>query len=160
MMSSPPDHARLREQLAAAGQEHIYTFYHTLATAERDRLDAQVASLDWSLIQELVETLVKRPRPCVRPGTLEPAPYFSHHPADRETEEKYRLARRRGEELLRQGKVAAFVVAGGQGTRLGCPGPKGTLRSRRCAESRFSNASLNSFGRGNHAAAAPRLFTL
>ena len=127
MMSSPPDHARLREQLAAAGQEHIYTFYHTLATAERDRLDAQVASLDWSLIQELVETLVKRPRPCVRPGTLEPAPYFPHHPADRETEEKYRLARRRGEELLRQGKVAAFVVAGGQGTRLGCPGPKGTL---------------------------------
>src|SRR5690606_24087972 len=31
-----------------------------------------------------------------------------------------------GEEALRAGRVAAFVVAGGQGTRLGYDGPKGT----------------------------------
>lgn len=31
-----------------------------------------------------------------------------------------------GERLLRSGKVAAFTVAGGQGTRLGWRGPKGT----------------------------------
>jgi UDP-N-acetylglucosamine/UDP-N-acetylgalactosamine diphosphorylase len=32
-----------------------------------------------------------------------------------------------GTAALRQGRVAAFTVAGGQGTRLGYPGPKGTF---------------------------------
>ena len=32
-----------------------------------------------------------------------------------------------GEEMLASGKVAAFTVAGGQGTRLGHNGPKGTF---------------------------------
>jgi UDP-N-acetylglucosamine/UDP-N-acetylgalactosamine diphosphorylase len=32
-----------------------------------------------------------------------------------------------GQELLRSGKVAAFTVAGGQGTRLGFDGPKGAV---------------------------------
>ena len=32
-----------------------------------------------------------------------------------------------GEELISNNRVAAFTVAGGQGTRLGHNGPKGTL---------------------------------
>jgi UDP-N-acetylglucosamine/UDP-N-acetylgalactosamine diphosphorylase len=36
-------------------------------------------------------------------------------------------AREAGAALLRAGRVAALVVAGGQGTRLGHPGPKGSL---------------------------------
>lgn len=36
-------------------------------------------------------------------------------------------AAQRGRELLSAGKVAAFTVAGGQGTRLGYDGPKGTV---------------------------------
>src|SRR5690606_26193925 len=41
--------------------------------------------------------------------------------------EQWETARKRGEEVLRQGKVAAFTVAGGQGTRLGYDAPKGTF---------------------------------
>jgi UDP-N-acetylglucosamine/UDP-N-acetylgalactosamine diphosphorylase len=37
----------------------------------------------------------------------------------------YQDAKNKGQELLRAGKVAAFLVAGGQGTRLGYDGPKG-----------------------------------
>jgi UDP-N-acetylglucosamine/UDP-N-acetylgalactosamine diphosphorylase len=39
----------------------------------------------------------------------------------------YEKGREQGEQLLRAGRVAAFTVAGGQGTRLGFDGPKGAL---------------------------------
>ena len=45
--------------------------------------------------------------------------------ADAGREALYESACRRGHELLAAGKVGAFVVAGGQGTRLGHDGPKG-----------------------------------
>ena len=52
--------------------------------------------------------------------TIEPAQVVARHP---EGEEGFREA---GEALIREGGVAAFTVAGGQGTRLGWNGPKGT----------------------------------
>ena len=49
------------------------------------------------------------------------------NPENSEQEDLYRQAFEHGEALVRAGKVASFTVAGGQGTRLGYDGPKGTL---------------------------------
>ena len=126
-MSGHTDHTKLAQRLAKFGQQQVYTFYEKLTPSQKDELDRQVASIDWALVQTLVETVVEHPQPFAVPANVEPAPYFPHVPTDLAMGEKYRLARQRGEELLRQGKVAAFVVAGGQGTRLGWEGPKGTF---------------------------------
>jgi len=120
------DHKALAAKLASLGQQHVYAFYEGLTAAQRAALDAQVAGLDWELIDKLVHTVVKNREPFKLTGTVLPAPYYANQPKDQAAAEKYAKAFARGEELLRQGKVAAFVVAGGQGTRLGWEAPKGT----------------------------------
>ena len=60
------------------------------------------------------------------PANLQPAPWYAHTPADAD-KPRYAQARTHGETLIAEGKVAAFTVAGGQGTRLGWDGPKGTF---------------------------------
>jgi len=54
-------------------------------------------------------------------------PEYINLPRTVDDELERECARRRGERLLREGKVAALVVAGGQGTRLGFDGPKGSF---------------------------------
>jgi len=55
-------------------------------------------------------------------GELSPMPF--HLASDDPRREMWMLA---GEEILRHGQAAAFLVAGGQGSRLGFDGPKGAF---------------------------------
>jgi UDP-N-acetylglucosamine/UDP-N-acetylgalactosamine diphosphorylase len=59
------------------------------------------------------------------PADLAPAPYYA---CGEDAAPPYDAGeyRKKGEALIRAGKVAAFTVAGGQGTRLGWNGPKGS----------------------------------
>ena len=126
-MSQHPDHNALVQELTAHGQGHLFTFYDQLNPTEKSHLDRQVASMDWPLLAELIKTVVLNPV-CVKlPDHIEPAPYFEHVPQDTAAREKYRQAQALGENLLKNNQVAAFVVAGGQGSRLGWDGPKGTF---------------------------------
>jgi len=116
----------LAAKLAAIGQAHVLKFANDLSPDQLARFEQQLASLDWPLIDHLVKTIVKSPEKFELKGDVKPAPYYENKPADTATKEKLCKAFGRGEELLCQGKIAAFVVAGGQGTRLGWDGPKGT----------------------------------
>src|SRR5690606_6060818 len=78
-------------------------------------------------VGNLVRTHLRREAPVgVDFAALRPAPYEAL-PERPEEQARWEAARKRGEEALRAGKVAAFTVAGGQGTRLGYDGPKGTF---------------------------------
>lgn len=74
---------------------------------------------------DLIHKLLKEENLFVSPGgKIEPAPVIPvSYRQSMESEE----VKRHGEKLLSQGKVAALVVAGGQGSRLGISGPKGAL---------------------------------
>ena len=126
-MLQHPDHNALVQQLAAIGQGHLFAFYDQLTAPEKAELDRQIASMDWPLLAELIRTVVLNPEPLKLPENIEPAPFFEHTPSDAATREKYRHAQAIGEQLIKNNQVAAFVVAGGQGSRLGWDGPKGTF---------------------------------
>jgi UDP-N-acetylglucosamine/UDP-N-acetylgalactosamine diphosphorylase len=111
----------------AAGQGHVFAFWDSLSVSERSGLLAQAAEVDLAEIGRLNRTLVfKAAGGGASLDGLAPAPVIRlpEHGGDAA---QWAAARARGEEALRAGRVAAFTVAGGQGTRLGYDGPKGTF---------------------------------
>jgi UDP-N-acetylglucosamine/UDP-N-acetylgalactosamine diphosphorylase len=120
------DEQAVRRRVADAGQEHVFRFWNELPEEGRWRLLAQLAEVDFDELADLVEEHVTHPRPHALPADLEPAPYIPLPSTPDAHACRTRMVER-GEDLLRAGKVAAFVVAGGQGTRLGYDGPKGAF---------------------------------
>jgi UDP-N-acetylglucosamine/UDP-N-acetylgalactosamine diphosphorylase len=114
----------LRARLAAIGQDHVLRFYDRLKPESRQRIISQLTSLDLESLPGLIETYVKNKPPVAIPSKIEPVSALPQK-ADAPRVAYYQQARAKGNELLEQGKVAAFLVAGGQGTRLGYEGPKG-----------------------------------
>lgn len=111
----------------AAGQGQVFAFWDLLSPGERAALAKQAAEIDLAEVERLNRTLV-----LAKDGTgvnltgLAPAPCerLPEHGGDLA---KWAAAKAAGEAALRAGRVAAFTVAGGQGTRLGYDGPKGTF---------------------------------
>ena len=95
--------------------------------AGRPRLAEQVDALDWSELEAALEECIFKKEESGLPETYGPAGYLPIEPEDSGQEKLYAQALEHGESLVRAGKTAAFTVAGGQGTRLGYDGPKGTL---------------------------------
>lgn len=113
------DETELRARAEAEGQGHLFATLDRANAEDRDRFFANLAGLDWQLVARLRALLAESGE--AASAALEPAPSVKKG-ADPAADEKARL---RGEELLAGGKVAVFVVAGGQGSRLGYDGPKG-----------------------------------
>ncbi|HIV09349.1 MAG TPA: UDPGP type 1 family protein [Candidatus Spyradenecus faecavium] len=105
--------------LDSNGQGHVLRFWDKLDAAGQAALLAQIATLDFAAIGRMQTMLKDAGKPAAAAGAFEPAPVEA---PEGEAKAAYRA---KGEELLRAGKVAALLVAGGQGSRLGYDGPKG-----------------------------------
>jgi UDP-N-acetylglucosamine/UDP-N-acetylgalactosamine diphosphorylase len=120
-------------KLEARGQGHLLRFWPDLDDAGRANLVAEVQALDLDRLGRLVTELLgpaERGDPVaavaadstqVRPVDVVRLPQTD---ADRV---QHRQDHERGAAMLAAGEVAVVVVAGGQGTRLGFDGPKGTF---------------------------------
>ena len=118
--------AAIRKQLDSHGQSHLLGFYDQLDVSQQAALVEQIEGIDFDQLDELISDYILK-RPQLQIGErIEPAPVVS---ARSSGPVEIEGARRRGRELIAAGKVAAFVVAGGQGTRLGYKGPKGCLEA-------------------------------
>jgi len=118
----------VRETLRRHGQGRLMAFWEQLDAAQRDGLLRQIEQLDLARIDYYVAKYVKSCVSTSLKGDFEPAPSYAPSPSDAEQERKYAQAKKSGQDLISSGKVAAFVVAGGQATRLGFDAPKGDFR--------------------------------
>jgi len=116
-----------KERFQQKGQGHVFQYWESLDQEEKKILQEQADEIDLDELGVLVSQLVfsKEGSSLIDFSKFDPAPY-EPLPADIHGDEKWQEAKVAGEAALRSGRVAAFTVAGGQGTRLGYDGPKGT----------------------------------
>ena len=119
-------HDQAQQQLQQVDQAHVLKFYDRLDDDQRASLLDEIEGIDWPEVARLIETHVKQKPTFELPDHIEPAPWYPYRPTP-ELRSRYERATTLGEELVTQGKIAAFTVAGGQGSRLGWDGPKGTF---------------------------------
>ncbi len=120
----PESLSTIRSKLQAHKQDHLLAFYDEISENERKELLKQLSDIDFDALQTLIDQYVMRKPVTDLPSDLQPAPYYPFDPGSEYDADHYRKV---GEDLISRGKVAAFTVAGGQGTRLGWNGPKGTF---------------------------------
>ncbi len=122
MTSTSFDTARWQRVMELArrnGQEHIFRFWSELTEAQKEAFIRQLERIDWQQMNALID-MALHPRKKIE-KKIEPADVITLK--ERATRDSKVLPL--GEEALRAGKVGVVLVAGGQGSRLGFPGPKG-----------------------------------
>ena len=100
-------------------QEHVIKRLEALDEVSAKKLIAQVASIDWSV----VESINHKAEDNSSDRKVEPLEAVEIKDI-KANKDKYTA---KGIEAIKDGKVAAVLLAGGQGTRLGLDKPKGTL---------------------------------
>ncbi|MBO5255775.1 MAG: UDPGP type 1 family protein [Opitutales bacterium] len=120
---------QLKQKFEQAGQGHVFKFFDELDDSQKKALIEQLEMVDLQELDYLNKTLVfaENTEAGIDFEKLLPAPYASL-PKDKNTDTKWLEAKQVGEEAIKAGKLAAFVVAGGQGTRLGFNAPKGLYK--------------------------------
>ena len=110
----------IKKTLKKYSQEHLLNEYEKLDEVNQKRLLDQIEHIDFELINSLYNNTKKEVN--IGENKISPIEYLDK---DR-LNGYYKGFQETGEKAIRAGKLAAVTMAGGQGTRLGHSGPKGT----------------------------------
>ena len=101
-------------------QEHLLNGYEKLEEKKQKQLLDQIMNIDFELIKSLYDNTKKEIS--TNDDNIEPMEYLDKYKLN----DKYKYYENIGKQAIKEGKLAAVTMAGGQGTRLGHTGPKGT----------------------------------
>ena len=111
------------ELLKTYDQEHIIKLLNKLEGKEKQNLIEQIEKIDFHQIMELYDNTKKELK--IKENKIENIAYLDKAKLSKQQKEEFNNL---GEELIRKGEYAVVTMAGGQGTRLGHNGPKGTFK--------------------------------
>lgn len=112
--------------LTTHGQNHIVEHFLGLPSAQQSEFLQNCSDLDFDLLFRLYRECVRSTRDLTRSADIRP-PRVIPIPRNKAEHQIREKAKRLGELLISNGKVAVLIVAGGQGVRLGHDKPKGTF---------------------------------
>ena len=113
----------LLEGLTPYGQTHLLRHWRQLTPDEQNTLKEQIQSLDFDLVTRLNSARQAQADTTVtEQGVAGPSAYHLDNDSGKV---RLELAQAVGDAALRAGVAGVIIVAGGQGTRLGFPHPKG-----------------------------------
>lgn len=118
-MSEP---SQILEVLKKYNQEHLLNFWSELNEDQKQSLQNQLNSIDFAKVDKLYKSLKTISIP--QGEIVEPLDYFIKNEF---SAKERRNLENQGTAMLKSGQYAVVTMAGGQGTRLGHKGPKGTF---------------------------------
>lgn len=111
------------ELLRVYNQEHIINLINKLNEEKKKDLIEQIKQIDFHQLKELYDNTKKEI--VIKENKIEPLPYMDKNKLSKIQKEEFENL---GEQILKNGQYAVVTMAGGQGTRLGHIGPKGTFK--------------------------------
>ena len=104
-------------------QHHIINLLSKIEEKEKEELIEQISNIDFDQIMELYDNTKKEIE--IKENKIESTSYLDKEKLTKEQKEEFDML---GETAIRKGEYAVVTMAGGQGTRLGHTGPKGTFK--------------------------------
>ena len=111
------------DKLKEYGQNHIVNILEKLDETKKQKLIEQINKIDFHQMMELYQNTKKEIK--FKEGKIEPVPYLDKAKLTKDQREEFDEL---GEEIVKNNQYAVVTMAGGQGTRLGHTGPKGTFK--------------------------------
>lgn len=116
------NYEKAKDILTKYKQEHLLNFYDELNNEEKEFLINQICNINFQQIFDLYEA--SKIDEVIPQNLIEPLSYTVKKDLSNEEISYYEQI---GKDAIVNGKFAVVTLAGGQGTRLGYKGPKGTF---------------------------------
>ncbi len=103
---------KLKDNLKKYGQEHLLNHYETLDDTSKKELLKQIETIDFALVNNLYNSTKKEEKQVG--DKITPIEYLDKY----KLYDDYKHYDNIGKKSIKEGKLAAVTMAGGQGTRL------------------------------------------
>lgn len=105
-------------------QEHLLKYIEMANENQKEKLIKEILNIDFKQLKKLYDISNSNSEKAIDSVLIEHVSFTDKEKLSTEQFNEYTL---KGEEIIKRGEYAVVTMAGGQGTRLGHDGPKGTF---------------------------------